>query len=133
MRENAPACPKCAKISGDAPQGLCPQCLLLQASSPTDATGSGARFGPEPPSIEALGVAFPQLEIVGLIGRAGMGFVFKARQPKLDRLVALKILAETLSADPSFSGRASKRRLLRRFTIRLRRRFRRNCNICFGS
>jgi len=87
----------------------------------------------EPPSIEALGVAFPQLEIVGLIGRGGMGFVFKARQPKLDRLVALKILAENAVRRSSFSERASKRRLLRRFTIRLRSRFRRNCNICFGS
>ena len=76
MRENAPACPKCgAKISGDAPQGLCPKCLLLQASSPTEATGSGARFGPEPPSIEALGVAFPQLDCwIDRTGRNGFRF-----------------------------------------------------------
>ena len=37
---------------------------------------------------EELAAAFPQREILEFIGQGGMGFVFKARQPKLDRLVA---------------------------------------------
>jgi serine/threonine protein kinase len=49
--------------------------------------------------------AFPQLEILELIGQGGMGFIFKARQPKLDRLVALKILPQSLAADPAFAER----------------------------
>lgn len=34
-----------------------------------------------------------------------MGYVFKARQPRLDRFVALKILPQTLAADPAFAER----------------------------
>ncbi len=38
------------------------------------------------PSIEEVRAAFPQFEVIELIGRGGMGAVFKARQPQLDRV-----------------------------------------------
>ena len=98
-------CPKCGgPIPAEAPQGLCPRCLFMQASIITEA-GKDAPSKSAPPRQEELAVAFPQLEVLGLIGQGGMGFVFKARQPKLDRFVALKILPASLAADPAFAER----------------------------
>src|ERR1039458_5272743 len=108
-------CPKCGGlIPAEASQGLCPKCLMMQAALPTEA-GKAASGKPAPPTHEELAAAFPQLEILDLIGQGGMGFVFKARQPKLDRLVALKILPQTLAADPAFAERFNREaRLLAR-------------------
>jgi serine/threonine protein kinase len=105
MQTETNRCPKCqAPLPVDAPQGLCPKCLLAAAASPTE-TGQLPRGGSPPPSLEAIAAAFPQLEILELFGQGGMGFIFKARQPKLDRFVALKILPQALAADPTFAGR----------------------------
>ena len=52
---------------------------------------AGARLGP--------------YEIVSLLGAGGMGEVYKARDTRLHRTVAIKVLPELLAADPQFQQR----------------------------
>jgi len=65
-----------------------------------------ARYAPfEPPPLEYIAKLFPHLQILELIGVGGMGAVYKACQPRLDRFVALKILPPTTANDPGFAER----------------------------
>ena len=85
--------------------GLCPECLMKSAFNTGSAPGSERTGSFVPPAVDALRPFFPQLEILELIGRGGMGAVYKARQPALDRLVALKILPAHAGGDPGFADR----------------------------
>jgi tRNA A-37 threonylcarbamoyl transferase component Bud32 len=105
MNPESQLCPKCgAPIPERSPHGLCPKCLMAAAAATND-TGQATGVRPPPPTREEVAAAFPQLEVIELIGQGGMGAVFKARQPKLDRLVALKILTRSRSESAAFSER----------------------------
>jgi serine/threonine protein kinase len=49
----------------------------------------------------APGTKLGPYEIVGPLGAGGMGEVYRAKDTRLDRTVAIKILPALLSADPT--------------------------------
>lgn len=51
------------------------------------------------------GVQVGPYQVVEQVGRGGMATVFKAYQPALERMVALKVLPEVLAEDPQFRER----------------------------
>ena len=99
MNTPPPSCPACGEpLPAEAPQGLCPRCLMRGVLDEAPAPTADI-------SLEDVQRSFPDLEIHDLIGTGGMGRVYKARQPSVDRWIALKILSPDRAQDPEWIER----------------------------
>ena len=81
-----------AKIAVDQPtESVLALVGLLPSLAPSDDPASAGRIG--------------QFEVLGIVGSGGMGIVLKAREPALDRIVAIKLLAPHLASSESAKKR----------------------------
>jgi serine/threonine protein kinase/WD40 repeat protein len=102
-RPHRSVCPQCGTaLSLAVADGVCSRCLAAAAF----------RDEPPPPEETAAEPVNAQFEIIGRLGRGAMGVVYRARQKRLGRDVALKMLSQA-----AFASEAERERLRREARI----------------
>ncbi len=97
--------PKPAAPENSILGGLKPDELFARGMQSVKMTGAGGLAEWTPPTLEEAARLFPNYDVIEIIGRGGMGAVYKARQLALDRIVAIKLLPLEISADRDFAER----------------------------
>ena len=94
-----------APLPAHEPQPVCPRCIF-QRFAKTGSTVYTPESMPTKAVIEPAGRDFhEEYELLGEIGRGGMGVIYKAHQPRLNRVVAIKVIHAA-----ELAGEAARRR-----------------------